>query len=297
MITHSRALRLIRLQQWTKNLLLCVPMIAAHQFDSTGAWTRVLAAFLSMSCVASAGYIFNDVLDREHDRLHTIKRSRPIASGDVGVLVAVSIAVALLVAGVLIATTLHAGFVGYVAIYLLSTTVYSSLLKRIPIADCLALSGMYSLRILAGAVVAAVPVSFWLMTFSMFIFTSLAFSKRYSEIVSRSTDSGEVLVGRGYRISDAPLVLTLGVSSGMASILVLALYLNSEVVIGLYQNPWALWFALPLVSFWVGRLWLQAHRGVLAEDPVLYALRDRGSLITVGLLAVVFVLGLGVGPF
>jgi 4-hydroxybenzoate polyprenyltransferase len=297
LLTVDTVSRMFRVSQWAKNVLLFVPLMAAHRFDDSSIWGNLCLAFIVMGCVASAGYIFNDILDREHDREHPIKRSRPIASGDIGVLAAVSIAVALLLAGVLMATTLHADFVGYVVVYLLSTTVYSSLLKRIPIADCLALSGMYSLRILAGAVVATVPVSFWLMTFSMFIFTSLAFSKRYSEIVSKPSDSGEVLVGRGYRKSDAPLVLTLGVSSGMASILVLALYLNSEVVIGLYENPWALWFALPLVSFWVGRLWLQAHRGALAEDPVLYALRDRGSLITVGLLAVVFVLGLGVFPF
>ena len=289
---------LIRPYQWAKNLLLFVPILAAHQQVSLEVLGQLSSAFFAISFIASAGYIVNDLRDCASDRAHPTKRFRPIAAGEISPMAAGTLALFLAIVGYTTAFAVSAYFFAYLIVYGIVTVVYSFWLKRVVLADCLVLSGLYVLRILAGAAVVEVPVSFWLLTFALFFFTSLAFSKRYSEIVARAGSSADgALAGRGYAVGDGPLVLALGVAAGFVSLLVLALYLQADVVRVLYEHPERLWFALPLMAYWIARLWLTAHRGRLAEDPVLFALRDKGSLATGVLVLVVFVMSLSVAPF
>jgi 4-hydroxybenzoate polyprenyltransferase len=290
--------KLARPYQWSKNLLCFVPVVVAHQSATTPLISRLVLGFLALCVVASAGYIVNDLRDRASDRAHPTKRFRPVAAGDVSPIAGGALALFLAVAGYATAFAVSADFFVYLIGYGIVTVVYSFWLKRVVLADCLVLSGLYVLRILAGAAVVNVPVSYWLLTFALFFFTSLAFSKRYSEIVARSASLVDgALAGRAYSVGDGPLVLSLGVAAGFVSLLVLSLYLQSDVVRVLYGHPERLWFALPLMAYWIARLWLTAHRGRLAEDPVLFALRDKGSLVTGALVVIVFVMSLNVAPF
>lgn len=290
--------KLARPYQWSKNLLIFVPLVVAHQWTMPALMPRLFLGFFALCAVCSAGYIVNDLRDRDSDRAHPTKRFRPIAARAVSPLTAGILALGLAFFGYVTAFILSTDFFAYLTVYGVITIVYSFWLKRVVLADCLVLSGLYVLRILAGSALVNVPVSFWLLTFALFFLTSLAFSKRYSEIVARSGSSlDSALAGRGYSVGDGPLVLALGVAAGFVSLLVLALYLQADVVRILYERPERLWFALPLMAYWIARLWLTAHRGRLAEDPVLFALRDKGSLATGVLILVVFVMSMSVAPF
>ena len=168
--------------------------------------------------------------------------------------------------------------------------MYSFILKRIVIVDCLTLALLFTLRIIAGAAAVSLPLSFWLMAFSIFIFLSLALVKRYAELMMHLQAGNNQAHGRGYAVTDASLLQTLGVSAGYLSILVIALYLRSEDVMNLYMQPVAIWFAIPLLLFWVSWIWLKAHRGEMHDDPIVFAVKDKASLATAGLIVAVFVL-------
>ena len=139
------------------------------------------------------------------------------------------------------------------------------------------LAGLYTLRIIAGGVAVHIVPSFWLLAFSMFLFLSLAMVKRYSEIAGlRDTDQTKT-IGRGYRLGDLPTLLSLGAASGYTAVLVLALYINSSSVAGLYGKPILLWGRPPLVLYWISRLWVGAGRGKIDDDPLVFALKDTVS--------------------
>jgi 4-hydroxybenzoate polyprenyltransferase len=286
--------RALRPHQWVKNALVLVPVVMAHRAPSEP--ERLAAALLAAACfcaVASAGYLLNDWLDREADRTHPSKRLRPLASGALSPRVAAAAFALLLVAGFGAALArLPAGFSALLALYLVLTTAYSLDLKRRVIVDVLSLAALYTLRILAGGTAAAVPISPWLLVFSMFFFLSLAFVKRYAELVAaaRARDR-EVLAGRGYHVEDLALIPAMGLASGFASILVIGLWASSPDVLALYRAPTFLWLACPVLFHWLMRIWLRAHRGRLDADPVLFAATDPPSyaagalLVAIGVLA------------
>jgi 4-hydroxybenzoate polyprenyltransferase len=185
-------------------------------------------------------------------------------------------------------------FLGWLIIYVISTTAYSLRLKRMVLVDVIVLSGLYTIRILAGSAASGVPVSPWLAAFSIFFFLSLAFVKRFSELESlrlRNEASGIVAVkGRGYRISDLEQLRSFGTSSGYASVLVFLLYVgNLDAAAKLYVHTTRLWLLVPVLLLWLSRLWLQASRGELHEDPVVYAVTDKRSVL-LGVLVVAIVL-------
>jgi 4-hydroxybenzoate polyprenyltransferase len=177
------------------------------------------------------------------------------------------------------------------ATYVVLTVAYSLRLKQVPIVDVLTLAMLYTLRIMAGAAAIAVPLSFWLLSFSMFIFLSLAFIKRYSELRAAS-DAGKtgLLRGRGYDPQDLALVSSLGGSAGYTAVLVLALYIQDAHTASLYATPTIIWLACPLLLFWISRAWLIAHRGKMQDDPIVFALKDRLSWVIALLFGAVFVL-------
>lgn len=282
----------MRPHQWVKNFLVFIPLLAAHRYGVVSSLESALVAFVVFGMTASSVYLLNDLVDVADDRKHTNKRLRPFAAGHLSLLLGwLAWPVLLLCAFELAAAALPWPFTLSLVAYFALTMVYSFWLKRIPMVDVLTLAGLYSLRIVAGAAAISVPMTFWLLSFSMFMFLSLAFIKRYSEL-KRVFQNGQAktLLGRGYNTQDLELVANLGVSAGYTSVLVLALYIQDSHTASLYATPQFIWLACPLLLFWISRTWLIAHRGQMHEDPVVFALKDRVSWAVAALFAGVFVL-------
>ena len=269
-------IKLLRAYQWSKNALVFLPLLLAGRFQLND-WISALYAFVAFSLSASAVYIVNDLADLNADRGHRTKRRRPLAAGLISPLYAILVLVPLLVVnGVSLSFLSDQPITGPLAGYLLLTSAYSFVLKRIAIVDVLVLSSLYTLRIYVGAYAASVPLSDWLILFSLFFFLSLALVKRFSEL--RVEHSTTTLQSRGYRAEDTPLVLTWGLSVAMVSCLVFALYLNELMHISHYPFPQAMWGAGLVTGFWLSYVWLKANRGEMTDDPVVFALKDRVSL-------------------
>lgn len=277
---HARhALRAMRPHQWLKNLLLFVPLVLAQKLLEPGAWAAVAVGFVAFSLCASGLYLFNDVLDLDADRRHPRKRLRAIAGGDLPLPQALVLGTALPAAAVLLGLALSPAFVGWLLVYALISALYSVYLKRLALVDVLAIAGLFMVRVLAGTAAIGVGVSFWLLAVAVFIFFSLALIKRYTELRLVSDDGGRV-PGRGYLAADRDLLVMMGVASGYAAVIVVALYIDSDDVVQAYGHPERLWFVCPLVFYWISRMWIKAHRGEMHDDPLLFALRDRPSLLT-----------------
>jgi 4-hydroxybenzoate polyprenyltransferase/phosphoserine phosphatase len=272
-------LRTLRPHQWAKNLLLFMAPMAAHLIPDGAMLSRLMLAFVAFSLCASAVYVANDLLDLDSDRQHPRKRLRAFAAGQLPVAVGVVLVPVLLVAALLCALPVGWAFGSWLLFYFALTCAYSLWLKRLVIIDCLALAMLYTLRVIAGAAALSIPLSFWLLAFSAFFFLSLAFVKRYAELDVQAKLGSERAHGRGYLTSDATLVQTFGLMSGYASVLVLALYLNSDAVVRLYRAPELIWAAVPVLLYWISRIWMKAHRGEMHDDPLVFALRDRAGLI------------------
>jgi len=269
--------RALRPHQWVKNLLLIVPLILSQRPAGAADFARVAAAFLAFSLAASFVYVTNDLLDLPSDRKHPTKRHRPFASGRAPIVHGLVLALGLIVPAVLLAAILSPLFLGLLLLYTATCLVYSLHIKKLEILDVLCLSGLYTLRLFAGGVVTGVALSAWLLAFSMFLFLSLAFAKRYVELDGAS--HGGTLLGRGYGASDLHMVRILGPLSGYLSVLVICLYVQDHAATTLYRHPGLLWCLCPILLYWVTRLWFFAQRGELDSDPVLFALRDRTSLV------------------
>lgn len=277
----SSVWRCLRPHHWVKNLLVFVPLILAHDVSDLHRLMRVAIAWVSFSLYASGVYVLNDLFDLEADRSHPTKKFRPFACGKVPVWIGFALAPLLLGLGLFVAAQLTAGFLGMIVIYFLVSTGYTLYAKRVPILDVLVLTSLYLLRILAGGIAAQVPISMWLLVFSMFLLLSLAFTKRHAELVRQDTPGAAASAPskREYRSQDTMLVQQFGVTSGYISVLVLALYVNGAEVTALYQHPKILWLTCPMLLFWVSRIWFLANRGKLSEDPVVFAASDPFSYI------------------
>lgn len=272
-------LKAMRLHQWMKNLLVFVPLMAAHQYADASRDVLALMAFVIFSLTASSVYLLNDLVDVQDDRHHARKRHRPFASGALSLIMGWAAWPALLlVAVVLSAWLMPVLFSVSLGIYFVLTVAYSLQLKQLAVVDVLTLAALYTLRIIAGAAAIDVAVSFWLLLFSMFIFLSLALIKRYSELkVARDAGKTGALRGRGYEPDDLELVSSLGGSSGFIAVLVLALYIQDGQAAHLYATPQVIWLACPVMLFWISRAWLIAHRGRMHDDPIVFALKDKVS--------------------
>jgi len=270
-------LRAMRPQQWLKNLLLFVPLLLAHKIQDAQLLFHTVLAFIAFGLCASSVYLLNDLLDLAADRHHPSKCKRPFAAGSISILGGVILIPLLLIPSAAIATALPTAFQATLAVYYAITLSYSIGLKRAPIIDVLVLAGLYTLRIIAGAAAIQVPPTFWILSFSMFLFLSLALAKRFTEL-SGSKEIGNIK-GRGYRAVDLETLAQFGTSSAFVSVLVLALYINGETVQELYTYPEVLWALCPIMLYLVGRVWLLARRGELDEDPVVFFVRDRRSQV------------------
>lgn len=282
----AAVLRALRIHQWCKNLLVFVPLVSSQHYD-VAALAAGLAAFFAFSLVASAAYVCNDLIDLESDRQHPAKRDRPFARGDIAVPAGIAMIPLLLAAGFAVAAASSWRLAGVLAIYLTGTTLYSLALKRMMLIDVIALAVFYTLRVFGGAVAIAVPVSEWLMIFCVFIFFALAIVKRYAEIAVWRETGRNQLVGRDYSVADLPALLALAAAAAVSAIVVFALYARSDVVRSLYSRPELLLVLCPILIFWLARLIMLAHRGVLTRDPILFAFGDWVSWVTVTAMAAV----------
>ena len=276
------ALRAVRAYQWTKNLLVFVPLLAAHRLDMAALWAATLA-FVAFSLAASAIYLGNDLLDLQDDRRHPGKKHRALAAGDAPLAAGLLLAPLLLADAAAICWQLPAGFGQLILAYVVVNAASSAELKKVPVLDVLILGGLYTMRVLAGAAAIDVPVSHWMLGLCLFMFLSIALAKRYVELEGAAREEREV-GGRGYVIGDMPVLLALGIASGCLSVLIFALYITSPQVTVLYRRPELLWFAVPVMQYWVARVWLLARRGQLHDDPLLFALRDIPSYVVAGLV-------------
>lgn len=281
----------MRLHQWVKNLLIFIPLIATHRFINAEDDVLVVVAFLAFSLVASAIYLINDLSDLAHDRLHKSKVKRPLASGALPIPVAwVAWPLLLIIGFGLSILILPQMFSLVLAGYLVLTTCYSLGLKRIVILDVVVLAALYTLRIIAGAFAISAPPSFWILTFSLFFFLSLALMKRFSELYElRLTENKDAIDGRGYSHRDTDFVIGLGLSSGLISVLVFMFYVHDPAIESLYSTPILLWLTGPLLLIWISRAWLIAHRGHMHEDPIVFALRDLPSYLIAVCVVLVFI--------
>lgn len=272
----------IRVRQWVKNLLVFLPTLLAYRFLDSEPMLHSAIAFFSFSFGASAVYVLNDLLDLEADRQHPEKRHRPFASGRLPLRAGYVLIPLLAGASLALAAQLPRAFTFTLITYFVVTSLYSYFLKQIALVDILVLASLYTLRIIAGSAATGIEVSEWLLAFSTFLFLSLATVKRYVELLrlrQRINDpelEGETRVKRrGYFAGDLELIVQMGLTSGYMAVLVLALYISSDTVTELYARPAVLWFVCPLILYWISRVWLLAHRGILLEDPLSFAVNDR----------------------
>jgi len=278
-------LHALRIHQWLKNLLILVPAATAHRVLPATALSLVLA-FLSFSLCASSAYIANDLLDLNNDRAHTRKRNRPLAAGRVPLGHAVALMPALLVLAAALAWPLPRDFVALLAAYYVLTMGYSLVLKRKLIVDVVTLACLYGMRLAAGAVAVAVPLSPWFVAFSVFFFLCLALVKRCTEITDRIAKGTGDPKGRGYIQRDLPMLEAMAAGTGYVAIMIFALYINSPAVAALYRAPEYLWAICLVLFYWISRVLLLTHRGDMHDDPVVFAATDAKSLVC-GLLVIV----------
>lgn len=277
-------LRAMRPAQWAKNTLLLLPLIAAHLIGDLESVSRALLAMAAFSLAASGVYILNDLIDLEDDRHHPRKRLRPFASGALPVLTGWAVWPLLMATALaLAASTLGPAFVGWLTFYVALTLAYCLWIKRRPVADVITLALLYTIRVIAGAAAISVPLSFWLLAFSIFVFLSLALVKRYTELQSVCTDS-QTLRGRGYGGRDLHYVAILGCGAAYTSVLVLAMYIQDPRTALLYASPQLIWPICPIFLFWISRVWLLASRGQMHDDPVVFAIKDPLTWLTVTLM-------------
>jgi len=283
-------MRAMRPVQWSKNLLVFVPVLVAHLYGDLTALTAAALSFLMFSMAASAAYLVNDTLDVEHDRQHAKKRSRPIANGAISIPAAVLAAFGLLVAAFAVSfLLLPLAHTALLAGYLAATLSYSFWLKRKTVVDVYVLATLYTTRILAGAAALAVMPSFWLLAFSFFLFLSLAYLKRFEELDNESPQPDRTS-DRGYAPADREVVRVFGCAAAVASVVVLAFFIQSEAATAAYGFAPLLWLICPLVLYWINRMWIGASRGKIGHDPVVFAVKDTISQIVAILVAAIILM-------
>lgn len=281
-------IKALRPHQWAKNLLILLPPLLAHD-RSLFVFGRALLAFVCFCCTASATYLINDLLDIEADRRSTRKRSRPFASGDLAPATGLIASAALLIVGLALARPLPLQFLSWLVLYIASTFAYSLFLKRVALLDVLVLSGLYTVRLLAGGAATNTPISHWLAGFAIFLFFSLAIVKRFAELEQIRLTGKQLKNGRGYLMTDVEQMRAFGTASAFAAVVIFANYISSQDVTRLYAHATYLWLIVPFMILWTCRVWLLASRGELNEDPVAFALTDFASLL-MGVCVLVIVL-------
>jgi len=274
-------LRAMRMHQWFKNLLLFVPLLTAFSFHDIDKLVAITVAFFAFSFTASATYMGNDLWDLESDRAHPRKKYRPFASAQIPILNGIALSVALLILGLAVALSVSLSFFWMLFLYLVLTTTYTWVLKTYVLIDVIVLSLLYTLRIIAGSVALDIPTSSWLLAFSVFIFFSLALVKRCAELLTLQQRGQEATHGRDYRSIDLVVLWPLGVGSALSAVVVFGLFISAPETQVRYASPQGLWLVAIGLIYWLARLWIKTARGEMHDDPLVFAIRDFGSRITI----------------
>lgn len=283
--------RALRLHQWTKNLLVFVPILLSGRLHDLSALSTTTVAFLAVGMIASGSYLINDVRDLADDRAHWAKRHRPLASGRLSIGLAILAASLLIASGLTAAALASARVANFLCLYLVLTLAYTFGLKRIPLLDGFVLATLFTLRLAIGIVAADVRASPWLLAFSMFMFTSLSYARRHAELAQAAERGQNQISGRGYRTVDAPLVLAMGVGAGIGATLIAVLYIIDDAYVQtFYGNRIALWALPPVLFLFVARIWLKCQRNEMQEHPLDFTLKDPAGLTLAGLALVLFML-------
>jgi 4-hydroxybenzoate polyprenyltransferase/phosphoserine phosphatase len=283
-------LRAMRIHQWAKNILVLVPLISSHQILSGSQVAAALVAFFSFSLCASSVYILNDCLDLDADRHHPTKKHRPFAAGDLSIPTGLLVSLGCLIVSFALSAILPLDYFFVLALYFALTSAYSLYLKRMVLVDVIVLAQLYTVRVYAGGAAADIVPSHWLLTYSLFMFFSLALMKRFTEIRLVNQDEELGIWGRGYRATDAEHIASIGSSSGLIAILVIALYISGKDVATLYSRPEVLWVICPVMLYWITRAWMLTYRDRMNDDPVVFAMRDWNSYVVALLIALILAL-------
>jgi 4-hydroxybenzoate polyprenyltransferase/phosphoserine phosphatase len=274
--------RELRIYQWLKNLLVFVPLLTSFEFVDPGKLLAAVWGFFAFSLAASATYILNDIADLHSDRRHPRKCNRPLASAQISILAAGGVAAVMLALALGMASRQTAGFLVSLLVYLALTTAYTWVIKQYVLLDTLVLALLYTVRIIAGSEAVGVVTSVWLFAFSVFIFFSLALIKRCAELTAVKLTGGEATRGRDYRIGDLVVLWPMGVGAGLCAVVVFALFVSAVETEERYATPQLLWLVGVSLTYWLGRLWLKTARGEMHDDPMVFAIQDFGSLVTIG---------------
>ncbi|MFQ5438365.1 MAG: UbiA family prenyltransferase, partial [Paracoccaceae bacterium] len=254
--------------------------IAAHRFDASGVLV-VLAAAMAFSAAASGIYIVNDLLDLEADRLHPTKKNRPFAAGDVPIEIGMASASVLGLGALGVAGLINVWLLGVLALYMAISLAYSLRLKRLRWVDVATLAGLYTLRVVAGAMAIEVVASGFLVAFIYPTFIALGCVKRLTELTLAV--SNERLPGRGYGRADRGDLLNVASLGIVGALLAFFIYSFTPAAAVLYPNIWHLWLALVPLAGWLVRMVLMGWRGKQDYDPIVFALRDRYGIALIAL--------------
>lgn len=285
-------LKAMRIHQWAKNMLLFAPLFLARKWMELDLWILGIMAFVSFGLCASATYLWNDLLDLPADRVHRSKKNRPLASGALSIPQGVLLSAGLLLTSFVLAGFIGPAFMALLVLYIVTTVSYSFVLKKKPIADVVTLGLLYGLRIFAGGVAMSVVLTDWLLVFSLFFFLSLGFMKRLADLPMNFDTEFERIAGRGYAPMDRQVVISMGIAAGYCSIIIMTLYIREPTVVQLYPTPQFLWVVCLALLYWLSRTWILAARGHIPDDPVVFALKDKISLLC-GVVTLVFILAAG----
>ena len=284
-------IRAMRPHHWLKNGLVFIPILLNHDVFDVEALGHGLVAFISFSLLASAIYLLNDIVDVEADRRHPTKCKRPLAAGEITAGQAYAMVPFLIVLAFGLSALLPQPKLFLLALgsYLLLALAYLFVLKRKLLVDVLGLAALHTLRILAGNAAAAIPLSSWLLAFSMFLFLSLALVKRYAELRITQDQSGLKKAGRGYQAEDVEALSQLGMASGCTCALIMALYVDSAAVKELYRHPEVIWLICPIILYQMARVWFLARRGQMPDDPLVFMIRDWRSQVTGAMVVLIMI--------
>ena len=272
-------IKAMRVYQWVKNILIFLPLLAAHKVDDLSLFLKLASAFFAFSLCASSVYLLNDLLDLNADRKHPLKRRRPFAAGTLSVKIGFFLGPVLLGLGMSIAFNISIPFGLMILGYYVLTCAYSFKLKELLLIDVLVLTILYNWRVLSGALATSISLSPWLLGFVSFLFYSLALAKRSSELQLMLKHNKKKPGGRSYIIDDLNLINMLGSGSGLLAVLILALYINSSKIQLLYSHPYLLWPVCFAMLYWISRVWLLTGRGKMHQDPIVFALKDPSSYV------------------
>jgi len=267
------ALVSLRPRQWTKNLLLFAGIIFAAKLGDASRWAEAVAVFAAYCAASSASYLVNDVRDAPHDRVHPIKRARPVASGELSPRAALVLAAALVAASFAIVVPLGPPSIAFLAAFLALQASYTLALKHVVLIDVMTIGGLFVVRAAAGAAAVDVRISPWLLLCTALLALFLALAKRRGELVlvgAEATPGRPVL--EGYSLALVDQLVTVVAASTVISY---CLYTFTA------RDSKAMMITIPFVVFGVFRYLLLMHRRDLGEEPEEVLLRDAPILLCI----------------